>query len=75
MADRDTRDTIRPTALELSATELRRAARGLELIGASAQSGLDEADRVAHRHLTKVVRSLGETALSLYAAAANLEAQ
>lgn len=72
MADRE-KDTIRPPRLEIAATELRRAARGLELITVAAQSGLDEADKVAHRHLAKVIRSLGETTRSLYAAAANLE--
>lgn len=74
MADR-AKETVRPTALERQrgANECRKRAKGLELIVAGAEHGLNEADRVAYQHLQRVIAALQGEITSLYASATERE--
>jgi hypothetical protein len=59
--------------VEREVAGLRGLAKSLELIAEGAEGGLNEADRVAYRHLERVVGSLKSTIRSLRESAENKE--
>lgn len=75
MTDRDTRETTRPAASELDVGEIRKLARNENMVADMIEEALQSSDLIARRCLERIVPITRETAKSLYALAASIEAR
>lgn len=75
MCDRNTKETVRPTAIEFDVDAIRQRARGIRLVADLAEEGLAESDRIAQRCLARVIKVLRDEERALDVVAAKMEAR